>query len=161
VLWGAGSLLYSVVVAYERHPVLADLHGSYAFILGRVAEAVGGQAAGVRLAGICDLTLGDRKFSGNAQQRKRLNLLHHGTLLYAFDNAHIGRYLKLPPRQPEYRAQRDHGDFLCNLPFSADELKRRLCAVWSADTRCLTWPSDRVAQLCAEKYERDEWTRRR
>ena len=32
-------------------------------------------------------------FSGNAQQRKRSHLLHHGSLLYDFDLKLIGRYL--------------------------------------------------------------------
>ena len=77
--------MFSLVLAYDRHPGLTDLHASYTFILNRVGEAVGGEAAGVRLEGICDLALGDRKFSGNAQQRKRDHLLHHGTLLFAFD----------------------------------------------------------------------------
>ncbi len=161
VLWGAGSLLYSLVLAYDRDPALTDLHGSYAYILSRVGEAVGGAAAGVRLAGVCDLALGDRKFSGNAQQRKRHHLLHHGTLLFAFDTAHVGRYLKPPPRQPEYRARRGHADFLCNVPFDATELKRRLRATWGADEDATDWPRDLVAQLCAEKYDRDDWVRRR
>jgi lipoate---protein ligase len=161
VLWGAGSLMYSLVLAYDRDSTLADLHGSYTYILSRVGEAVGGEEAGVCLAGVCDLVLDDRKFSGNAQQRKRNHLLHHGTLLFAFDTAHVGRYLKAPPRQPEYRARRDHSAFLCNLPFDAVELKRRLRATWAADQNMLIWPRDLVAQLCAEKYDREEWVQRR
>jgi lipoate---protein ligase len=161
VLWGPGSLMFSLVLGYDRDPALRDLHASYAFILERVGEAVGGPAAGVRREGISDLALNGRKFSGNAQQRKRDHLLHHGTLLYAFDPDAVARYLKPPPRQPEYRAGRDHRDFLCNLPFGRDELKRRLRAAWQADEELTDRPEAAVERLCAEKYEREEWTRRR
>jgi lipoate-protein ligase A len=161
VLWGPGSLLFSLVLPYDRDPALADLHASYAYILERIGAAVGGAAAGVRREGICDLTLHGRKFSGNAQQRKRRHLLHHGTLLYAFDLDAVGRYLKEPPRQPDYRAGRDHRDFLCNLPLDAAELKRRLRQVWRADEDATDWPRTEVDRLRLEKYERSEWTRRR
>jgi lipoate-protein ligase A len=160
VLWGPGSLLYSLVLRYDREPQLTDLHASYAFILGRVAEAAGG-AAGVRRQGVSDLVLGDRKFSGNAQQRKRDHLLHHGTLLYAFDLSAVGRYLRPPPRQPEYRGRRDHEAFLCNLPLAAAELRARLRRLWQADELAAGWPEEQVRRLCAEKYEDDAWVRRR
>ena len=56
-----------------------------------------------KVDGQSDLVLDGRKFSGNAQQRKRTHLLHHGTILYAFDVSRIGDYVKHPPRMPEYR----------------------------------------------------------
>ena len=74
-----------------------------------MAGAVG--LPGITQAGISDLSLGGRKFSGNAQQRKQTAILHHGTLLYAFDLPSISRYLKQPPRQPEYRGNRDTRTF--------------------------------------------------
>src|SRR4051812_32811653 len=36
VLWGPGSLMFSLVLRYDRDPALADLHASYRYILGRV-----------------------------------------------------------------------------------------------------------------------------
>src|SRR5712692_8363165 len=79
VLWGRGSLLFSLVLAYERAPELTQIGSSYRLILGRVAAALG--LDGVRQEGVSDLVLCGRKVSGNAQQRKRAFLLHHGTLL--------------------------------------------------------------------------------
>ena len=49
-----------------------------------------------------------RKICGNAQRWKRRAFLHHGTILYDFDLAKIERYLRLPARQPDYRAGRAH-----------------------------------------------------
>src|SRR5262249_36514773 len=112
-------------------------------------------------AGISDLALGGRKFSGNAQQRKRGHLLHHGTLLYAFDVGRIARYLRLPPRQPEYRAGRSHRDFLRNLTLPREELKCRLQATWQPEEELVAWPEDQVRQLVREKYGLTEWVRRR
>jgi lipoate-protein ligase A len=159
VLWGRGCLLFTLVLSHERAPELVQIRSSYRFILDRVAASLG--LDGVRQEGISDLVLGDRKFSGNAQQRKRTFLLHHGTLLYDFDPAPVGRYLRLPSRQPDYRAQRAHEDFLCNLPLTAAELKRRLRTAWEADEDRTAWPAETVRSLREEKYTRDEWTRRR
>ena len=106
VLLGGGCLLYTLVLNYGRSGALEEIRPSYCFILGRVAAALGPEAA---QEGISDLALGGRKFSGNAQQRKRRHLLHHGTLLYAFDLGRVGRHLRPPPRQPEYRAGRRAG----------------------------------------------------
>jgi lipoate-protein ligase A len=117
--------------------------------------------AGAEQAGISDLALGGRKFSGNAQQRKRTHLLHHGTILYDFDLALAGRYLRPPPRQPEYRAGRAHEEFLRNLQIPVGEVRRRLRAAWGADTPMTEWPGELVRRLVGEKYALEAWTRRR
>jgi lipoate-protein ligase A len=158
VLLGPGSLLYSLVLCYERTPELTRIDSSYRFILGRIARALGED---VGQEGTSDLARAGRKFSGNAQQRKRAYLLHHGTLLYAFDLARVRRYLLPPPRQPAYRAGRGHEAFLCNLPLAAEELKRRLRDLWQADEEETAWPADRVRQLAAEKHASPAWVRRR
>ena len=159
VLWGSGCLLYSLVLHYDQATALTEIRPSYRWILDRVAAAVG--LPGVIQAGISDLTLGGRKFSGNAQQRKQHALLHHGTLLYNFPLDLVTRYLRPPPRQPDYREQRPHQDFLLNLPLSAQQLKARLQQQWQANVVATEWPVDRVRQLCQERYDRPEWHRRR
>jgi lipoate-protein ligase A len=161
VLLGGGCLLYTLVLNYGRSGALEEIRPSYCFILERVGAALGGPEAGVGQAGISDLAVGGRKFSGNAQQRKRRHLLHHGTLLYDFDLARVGRYLRPPPRQPAYRAGRAHADFLLNLPLPAEELKRRLRAAWQAGDEGAARPEGLVRQLVQDKYAAPEWTRRR
>jgi lipoate-protein ligase A len=161
VLWGRGCLLYSVVLDYERSPLLNEIGSSYAFILGQIIAALSEVVPGLERAGTSDLAVGERKCSGSAQQRKRRHLLHHGTLLYDFELTQVSRYLRPPPRQPEYRAGREHMAFLCNLPLSGDELKRRLCDVWQAVSAGDDYPGELVPELVAEKYGRAEWNRRR
>jgi lipoate-protein ligase A len=161
VLLGAGCLCYSLVLSHDRSAALHDITASYAYILDRIGAALEGVLPDIGRAGISDLAAGGRKFSGNAQQRKRQYLLHHGTLLYAFDLSRVGRYLRLPERQPDYRHRRDHAEFLTNLPVPAVELTRRLRAAWQAGAETNAWPREPVSELCAGKYTRPEWTRRR
>jgi lipoate-protein ligase A len=161
VLLGRGCLLYTLVLRYERDAVLNDIRSSYTFILGRIGQALTEGPGVVEQAGISDLILAGRKFSGNAQQRKRSFLLHHGTFLYDFDLALVPRYLREPPRQPEYRGDRAHLEFLRNLPLDGAEVKRRLRRAWAADTSLRAWPTQEVQRLAAEKYTKKEWIRRR
>ena len=159
VLLGAGCLCFSVVLAFGRDPILEDLHGSYAYILRRVIDALPVQ--GVELAGVCDLAVGGKKFSGNAQQRKRHHLLHHGTILYDFDLSLIPRYLREPPRRPDYRGSRDHDTFIRNLGIRRADLVVALRRAWEPMTETTAWPTDRVAQLVRERYGLTTWSRRR
>jgi lipoate---protein ligase len=161
VLLGAGCLLHSVILRFDRDPALTDLHGSYRYILGRMLRGLSAHVSPLSLQGSSDLTWADRKFSGNAQQRKRTHLLHHGTLLHAFDLTPIPRYLKSPPRQPEYRRQREHADFLANLPIDGNVLERLLRTVWQTDDARPALPIATVRSLVEEKYAIEEWTRRR
>jgi len=161
VLLGRGCLCFTLVLSYSRAPELLEIRPSYAFVLDRIRDAMSDLSPGMERAGISDLAIDGCKFSGNAQQRKRHHLLHHGTILYDFDLALVSRYLRLPSRQPGYRRQREHGDFLMNLPVKAPELKRRLRSAWQADFSLTTWPEELVRKLVAEKYSREDWVRRR
>jgi lipoate---protein ligase len=161
VLLGPGCLLYSLILPYNHHPALKEVNASYRQILGEMAGALADLAPEIAQAGTSDLVGAGRKFSGNSQQRKRTHFLHHGTLLYAFDLGKITRYLKRPSRQPGYRQNRAHKDFLINLPTGAEELRKRLRDRWEALEPQTTWPEAKTRALVAEKYGRDEWTRRR
>src|SRR5262249_29824746 len=161
VLLGSGCLIFSLVLAYDRHPHLADLHSSYGYVLGRMSQVLTPLVAEVRHEGISDLVLAGSKFSGNAQHRKRRCLFHHGTILVSFDLTLFARYLKDPPRQPEYRARRTHVEFLTNFPATAEAIKLCLAQAWNATTGQVEVPNDLVQRLVAEKFGRDDWVRRR
>jgi lipoate-protein ligase A len=161
VLLGAGCLLYSLVLAYDRSPVLREIPWSYQYILGRIRDSLADIMPGIELAGTSDLAAAGSKFSGNAQQRKRTYLLHHGSLLYGFAIDRVSRYLHMPARQPDYRGGRGHSAFLRNLPIEAADLRRRLRECWEADAVLGAWPGRLVEQLVADKYAREEWVRRR
>jgi lipoate-protein ligase A len=161
VLLGPGCLCFSLVLSYQRSPLLREIPFSYVYILDTVRDAVRDLLPDIERAGTSDLAAGGLKFSGNSQQRKRNYVLHHGTILYAFDFAPMGRYLRMPGRQPKYRQNREHGTFLCNLPTTAVELAGRLRAAWKAERETSEHPEALVRQLVAEKYAKPEWARRR
>ncbi|MCI0682300.1 MAG: lipoate--protein ligase family protein [Gemmataceae bacterium] len=161
VVLGSGCLNYSLVLAYDRDPALGDLHASYCFILGKLADALAPLVPGIGCAGISDLAAGGRKCAGNAQQRKRTHLLHHGTLLCSFDVNLIPRYLAHPPREPDYRRQRSHLDFVANVNVPLAEVQRRLAKAWQANSVASSWPEALVDKLKGEKYGRSDWHERR
>lgn len=130
VVVGPGCLNYALVLSLDVHPELTDVAASFRLILQRIASAL--NVADLTIGGQTDLVLGGRKVSGNAQRRGRRALLHHGTLLYAYDSCLAGRYLREPARRPAYRGARRHADFLGNLPLTPETIRGRLRALWSA-----------------------------
>jgi lipoate-protein ligase A len=161
VLLGPGCLCFSLVLDYDRASGLSEIRASNHYVLGRIRNALHGIVPGAVLAGTSDLAVNGRKFSGNAQQRKRRYFLHHGTLLCGFDLALIANYLSAPERQPDYRHDRLHSEFVMNLPASVDEVKRLLIAEWQPVGEYSPVPRAKVAELVAEKYGSEEWNRRR
>lgn len=65
--------------------------------------------------GLSDITFGERKVAGTSLFRSRNYLLYQASLLGRLDLGMIDRYLSHPSREPEYRAGRNHRDFLLGL----------------------------------------------
>lgn len=61
-----------------------------------------------------DYVIGDKKIAGNAQTITKDRWVHHTSFLWDYDN-HNMSYLSIPKKRPEYRANRDHNDFLRRL----------------------------------------------
>jgi lipoate-protein ligase A len=61
-----------------------------------------------------DYVIGEKKFGGNAQYFTKDRWLHHTSLLWDFCPEAM-KILKMPPKVPEYRQNRAHGDFLTKL----------------------------------------------
>ncbi len=97
------------------------------------------------------------KFSGNSQRRKKNFLLFHGTFLLNFDLALVGEFLRMPSKQPDYRANRNHGDFLTNLKIPAPKIKSALAEIWNATDELQGFPQSRIQKLAGKNIQRDEW----
>jgi lipoate---protein ligase len=111
----------------------------------------------VSIKGISDLTLGERKFSGNAQYRKRRYVLIHGTFLLHFDIGAMQKFLKIPTTQPDYRSQRGHEDFLTNLKIPTEKLRGSLRLCWGADSEFPAVPLCSMEPLVKNRYRRADW----
>ena len=167
ILAGPGCLMYAVVLSYRLRPELRDISHAHAYVLGRLAKSLQplvGDLGTVQHAGTSDLVLASRastkpplKFSGNSLRAKRTHLLYHGTLLYRCEMPLLSTCLRMPPRQPAYRAARTHADFLTNLPVARPSLIEAIDRAWPTTGEVADWPKDRVAALVAERFSDDSW----
>ncbi len=158
VMGGPGCLMYSVILNTEHHPARKRIDVAHQFVMDRVLRAVRRQVAQAQHQGICDLTVNDHKFSGNSLRIGRSHLLYHGTFLYDFklDLAH--RCLRFAPRQPEYRKQRQHRDFMTNLPLVPEQLAEDLHDVFEVESTGTVEPFlVRAEKLVVERYACDVW----
>jgi lipoate-protein ligase A len=157
VVAGPGCLMYAAVLSYQLRPHLRALSQAHRRVLGTLAAALERLAPGIVCRGTSDLVFDERKFSGNSARCRRHHLLYHGTLLYDFPLALVGRCLKMPPRMPDYRAGRPHGGFVTNLPLGVAAIRQAVVEAWDAREPCPAWPAGRVTQLIGEKYGRPQW----
>ena len=112
----------------------------------------------VDIAGVSDLVINGRKFSGNAQYRKRRFTLVHGTFLLNLDPAIVARCLRLPSKQPVYRQNRSHDSFMRNLHLDPNGVRKALKAAWSASDQFTEVPNAMIADLKKSRYGRPDWT---
>ncbi len=157
VVVGPGCLMYAVVLSLQLRPQLRSIQQAHAQVLGTIAAALRPSVPGLALRGICDLAIGERKVSGNSMRCKRDHLLYHGTLLYDFSLEMIGRFLAMPPREPDYRQARPHDVFVANLPLDAARLRAAFQTAWAAHEPCSDWPQAATQRLVTDKYARPEW----
>jgi lipoate-protein ligase A len=111
----------------------------------------------ISVRGHTDLCLGDLKFAGNSQRRRKNFLLFHGTLLLNCNLALIGELLLMPSLQPDYRSHRTHSDFVTNLNLPAEKVKAALAKAWNADEELSNPPLKEIPKLAREKYSTPEW----
>jgi lipoate---protein ligase len=131
VLQGPGCLNYALLLEINRR--FQDIRATNRYVLNlhrRALKPILGTE--IRLRGLTDLALRGRKFSGNAQRRKRRFLLYHGTFLLGLDLGLMEKALKHPSREPDYRGGRSHKEFLCSLNCGAGEIRNALSKAWGA-----------------------------
>lgn len=171
VLIGPGSLMYTLVLSCQSRPELRSIDTAHRSVLKRHVAALRTWLPTVRAAGTSDLAFDTtgvleasgqaptptRKFSGNSLRVRRDWILYHGTLLYGFPLDALSRYLRPPPREPDYRQHREHEKFVANVPIAAGDLGAALVQAWQAERPLEVLPVERAARLVAEKYGRDDW----
>ncbi len=159
ILTAPGCLMYAVLLSYRQYPQLRMLDEAHRFVMERIQAAIGDLGIDTSFQGTCDLTIGNRKVSGNALRCKKHWLIYHGTLICEdMDLSLISKYLGTPNRQPEYRRNRSHEEFLTAIPCSTTSLKNKLPDVWKCDSQLQTWPQQVTDDLVTRKYDLNEWT---
>lgn len=170
VLQGPGCLNYSLILRSDG--LLANITSANRFIMEKNRAAIEAVVyskpetpdSKLEIAGHTDLILRSAqanqhplKFSGNAQRRKKRFLLFHGSFLLNLDLQVITALLPQPSRQPDYRQNRSHIDFLANLHLPADAVKNALRGQWSAREVLDLLPDETIASLVRDKYATNAW----
>jgi lipoate-protein ligase A len=133
VLQGPGCLNYALILKIENHPEISTIPDTNRFVMNKNCKILSEVLnANVKVSGITDLTINDKKFSGNAQRRYKDYVLYHGTFLINFDISPMEKILKIPKRQPCYRKNRTHSEFLTNLGISTELIKEKMKIAWEA-----------------------------
>jgi lipoate---protein ligase len=160
VMQGPGCLNYGLILR-NGVDIPLGIAESFQFVLEHhkqcIQEMIGDC---VDIAGVSDLVINGRKFSGNAQYRKRRFTLVHGTFLLNLDPAIVARCLRLPSKQPAYRQNRSHDSFMRNLHLDPNNVRKALKTVWSASDQFTEVPNAMIADLKKSRYGRPDWTRK-
>lgn len=158
VLQGQGCQNYSLVLKIANHHPLQSISTTNQFILKRHQLALQPLLnQPIHLRGQTDLALGDRKFSGNSQRRKKNYLLFHGTFLLNFDLTLVEKFLRMPDKEPDYRGGRGHLEFLTNLKLQPNVVKAALVEIWKAREAMDFAPEERILALVSQKYSSHDW----
>lgn len=157
VLQGPGCFNYSLILEiHDGHS--RNISSTNRYVMDRMKKALEPLLGpDIEIQGDTDLTFQSLKFSGNAQRRRRHFLLFHGTFLLRFDFDLIEKILRMPARQPDYRQDRSHPDFLMNLCLPAPLIRQAIQDEWRAHQLFQNVPYDQIHRFATDKYSSREW----
>ncbi len=133
VVLDSGNIIVSVVLPTTGFVNNQQYFNKLSQWLIRKLEDIG--VNGVYQDGTSDLVYQGRKIGGSSIQRTKDYLYYSTTLLVNPQVQMLERYLKYPPREPDYRLGRSHKDFVGSLPVAnAGELVEILSVKLSEET---------------------------
>jgi lipoate-protein ligase A len=161
-----GGLNYSLILRISENGPTRSISSANKFIMEKNRAAIEtllpefkiqNSKFKISVRGHTDLCLGNLKFAGNSQRRRKNFLLFHGTLLLNCNLSLISELLLMPSLQPEYRASRSHEEFVTNLNLPATKFKAALAKEWKAIEKFKNPPLEEFSKLAREKYATREW----
>ena len=165
----AGGLNYSLILRIDEAGPTRNITTANQFIMEKNRRAIEAcfrtfnlqpSTFNLSVRGHTDLCIGDLKFAGNSQRRRKNFLLFHGTFLLNCDLKLISQLLVMPSLEPDYRAHRPHQDFVTNLNLPAGQIKTALAAAWHATAEIKNPPLEKISKLAREKYSTPAWNRK-
>lgn len=160
VVIGPGALNVTVILPIGVTPGIGAVDVAQRFVLERIAKAIRALGPPVEVLGSGDLTIGLRKFSGSAQRRLRHYFLVHASILYGFPLDRISRYLGIATRQPNYRENRSHEEFVTNLNLPRATILEAVRSAWLPEPReplSVEIPKELVRGLTEERFGDPAW----
>ena len=161
-----GGLNYSLILRITETGPTRSITAANQFIMEKNRAAIATLFSGCQtpeaipaifVRGHTDLCLGDLKFAGNSQRRRKNFLLFHGTLLLDCDLTLVSKLLRMPSLQPDYRTGRAHADFVANLNLPANQVKSALAKAWNANAISANLPLEEIQKRAREKYSARDW----
>lgn len=159
----AGGLNYSLILRIDENGPTRNITTANQFIMEKNRAAIEAVAriqnpeSRISVRGHTDLCLGELKFAGNSQRRRKNFLLFHGTLLLDCNLKLVSELLLMPSLEPDYRASRPHEEFVTNLHLPAEKIKAALAEQWNATEELKNPPLEEITKLAREKYSTREW----
>ncbi len=113
VVLDPGNLIVSVALPI---PGLGGIKSAFSAVSQWLITALGRcEVPHVQQQGVSDLVIDGRKIGGSCVYRTKGLLYYSTTLLMDHDQGLVDRYLKHPPREPDYRKGREHKKFMVSL----------------------------------------------
>jgi lipoate-protein ligase A len=102
----------------------------------RALESLG--VVNLRVDGISDICIGDKKVVGSSIYRNKDFVFYHGVLNVSEGADMLERYLKHPRREPGYRKGRPHSEFVTSLTkegykLDTEKIKQRISQVMNVN----------------------------
>lgn len=113
VVLSPGSLIITACYDGRRKQFATQWIEPIANAIARAVESLG--LTDVRVRGLGDVALGERKILGSSLYANREVALYQGSLLVDSDLDLIPLYLPHPSKEPDYRRQRSHLNFVTSL----------------------------------------------
>ena len=162
VVLGPGCIMWAVITPHSKVPPIDAIHTAMLAPLASALSTAAGRP--VLRVGTSDLAVqltdGTRKVSGNALRIRKRSVLYHGTMLDDFRLELVGQLLRHPPREPGYRQQRLHTEFLANLGLGRVAIDAAVRTAFGAERVEPAWPVQQVEDLVATRYKQASWTER-
>ena len=108
--------LMAVITVAREFPEMTSSKDFFRMINGMILDVLsdlGVKNYGVK--GISDVTIGDRKILGSSMHRREKRMVYHAVLNISEDPGIFERYLRHPGREPDYRLNRNHSEFVTSL----------------------------------------------
>jgi len=129
VVLSSGMAIVSFAVYSEAQKDSGEYFRIFNSIIIQALEDMGVENLSHR--GRSDIAIDERKIAGTAIYRNKNAVFYHAVLNLSGDGEQLDRYLKHPPREPDYRNNRKHSEFVTSLAaegYSIDpsELEERI-----------------------------------
>lgn len=129
VVLSPNMLIVSVTEPLDSSRPSKEYFYAYNQVIIEALQKLGVKDLGVK--GISDIAIGQKKIAGTAMYRNRLQVFYHAVLNVAEDVNIFERYLKYPPKVPDYRKGRSHKEFVTSLRiqgynFSLQEIQEKI-----------------------------------